>query len=416
MAELVNLLSPVFTALKPIPGNNSSTGWICSGGNICTAYGFIGREVPLCSVQFLGLAGALATSISENIPLRQQTLAQQTFLKETFNTMSIQLDRWLTAGYFSSVNKRLTVTVADVKGRNSHYFFTDLDLWFLTVLADLSELHLSGVQPATGDGKKAFEALQNKKDNIQKIFNLFLARTVLTQSLNGKRAEIDKGFWKYHFDNRYAGYTNATSPVSWAQDSNGESKMQTLVTWDSSYLAQNAGWDISHSRRLVPALETLARNRENIKKVWGYNHPAFDPAAIREAYANQIAEKIWNGNMDYPLFSNFWSGENGWYRVAYASQIGRQFAGYPPYGLSTSIPDGGYAVWGAFQSTLNTIFRNIFELSQKEDAAAKAFITKHYPGLSNNGSNNLSVKSTQSLAFLSDMVALPAAKQANRNK
>ena len=166
------------------------------------------------------------------------------------------------------------------------------------------------------------------------------------------------------------------SPVSWEKGSNGEWEMNTQVRWDSTYLAHDVGWDISHSRRLVPAFETFVRNRENIKKVWGYDNPTFDPIALRQAYANQIVEEIWNGNIDYPLFSNFWSGDNGWYRVAYANQTGRQFVGYPPYGLNTSMPEGGYPVWGAFQPTLRIIFRNIFELSQTDDSTAKSFISR----------------------------------------
>ncbi|MCF3108765.1 hypothetical protein LL912_08240 [Niabella sp. CC-SYL272] len=403
IAELADLLSPVFSVLKPIPGSNNSTGWICSGGNICTAYGLLGKEVPLCSVQFLGLLGALATSISENIPPDQQTVALRTFVKNTFNTMAVQLDRWLTVDYFSSVQKRLQATVADVKDKNSGYYFTDRDLWYLTVLSDLSELQQSGVQAASADGKNAFEALLNKKGNIKKIFDLFVARSFLTQSPNGIRAEIDKGFWKYHFDNRYAGYTGTQSPVSWEKEGNGEWKMRSLVQWNSSYLVQDAGWDISHSRRLVPAFETFIRNRENIKRVWG---AAFDPVVLCKAYANQIVEKLWNGNTRYPLFSNLWSGDNGWYRVAYASQTGRQFAGYPPYGLSSSIPDGGYAVWGAIQPTLHTIFRTIFQLSQSDDTGAKSFMAQYYPQLSGNRSDIIK-RSTNHFAFLSDLVELP---------
>ncbi|MBO9619871.1 MAG: hypothetical protein J7539_12650 [Niabella sp.] len=402
IAEIASLLNPVFSALKPVPGNNNSSGWICSGGQICTAYGFIGKEVTLCSVQFLGLLGALATSISENIPVHQQTTELKTFVKTAFNTMAVQLDRWLTSAYFSSVNKRLRATVTDVKDKNSGYFFTDVDLWYLTVLSDLSELHKLGVVPAA-EGVTAFESLQNKKDNIHKIFDLFLARTFLAKSRKGTRAEIDRGFWKYHFDNRYAGYTDTLPPVSWESNASGGWKMKTVVPWDSSYLARDAGWDISHARRLVPALETFVRNRENIKKVWGYSNPAFDPVAIRKAYANQIVEKLWNGSLRFPLFSNLWSGDNGWYRVAYANQTGRQFAGYPPYGLTSSIPDGGYVVWAAFDPTLNTIFRKIFELSNTDDAEAKRFMAQHYSSLC----YSTAKRSINRFAFLSDMVGLP---------
>jgi len=407
IAELVDLLSPVFSALKPVPGADSSLGWVCSGGQICTAYGLLGKEVPLCSVQFLGLLGALATNISENIPVSQQTAGEKFFLTNAFNTMAVQLNRWFSENYFRSVDKRLHVTIADLRGAGSGYFFSDKDLWCLTVLSDLSELYRAKIQPAA-DGKKAFEDLKNKKESIGKIFDLFLARTVLSRSPAGVRAEIDKGFWKYFFDNRYAGYTGATVPVSWEKDSTGKWEMNILVPWDSAYLSQDVAWDISHSRRLVPAFETFVRNRENIKQVWGYDNPAFDPVALRLAYANQVAEKIWNGDMTYPLFSNFWSGDNGWYRVAYANQTGRQFAGYPPYGMNTSMPQGGYPVWGAFHPTLRAIFKNIFELLQTDDAKAGSFISRYYQGLSSGRSGNASGRSVPNLSFLSDMVALPS--------
>src|SRR5690606_26278034 len=143
--------------------------------------------------------------------------AEQTFLTDAFNTMAVHLNRWFTEGYFSSVNKRLSVTPADIKNTSSGYFFSDKDLWSLTILSDLSELYRSGIRPVAEDGKKAFEALQNKKQGIKKMFDLFLARTFLTKIPRGMRAEIDKGFWRYHFDNRYAGYADSISPVGWEE-------------------------------------------------------------------------------------------------------------------------------------------------------------------------------------------------------
>lgn len=404
IAELVDLLSPIFSALTPISSADNSTGWVCSGGSICAAYGLLGKEVPLCSVQFLGLLGALATTISENIPVDKRTEAEKAFLANTFNTMAVQLNRWLTSNYFNSVNKRLTLPAGDMKGGSSRYFFTDRDLWYLTVLSDLSELHRSGIQPAAEDGKNAFEELRDKQEGIKKVFDLFIARTFLSETPKGTRAEIDKGFWRYYFDNRYARYTGAESPVSWEEVGDDKWEMKTQVEWDSTYLSNDVAWDISHSRRLVPALETFVRNRNNIKVVWGYDNPDFDPVAIRRAYANQIVEEIWNGDMDYPLFSNFWSGDNGWYRVAYANQTGRRFVGYPPYGMNTSMPKGGYPIWGAFHPTLRNIFRNIFELSLSDDPTAKSFVSTYYSGLSANSSTN----TIQSLSFLSDMVELPS--------
>ena len=49
-----------------------------------------------------------------------------------------------------------------------------------------------------------------------------------------------------------------------------------------------------------------------------------------------------NGDATQPLFSNYWSGVNGWYRVAYDNGADQCREGYPPYGLTDSFPTGGY--------------------------------------------------------------------------
>lgn len=406
ISELVEVLNPVFAALTPVSRTDQSPGWVCTGGKICTAYNRLGKEVPLCSVQFLGLIGALATSVAENIPRSQQSTADKNFLQAAFTTIAVHMNRWLTASYFGRVDRKLQAKAADLND-GSRYYFTDVDLWYLTVLSDMAALYQAGLRPAARSGREAFHQLQSKKNGIEKIFNLFLARTHRTETPDGTTAEVDKGFWKYHFDTRYANYLDSIPPVTWSNVREDVSEMKTNILWDSAYISQNVGWDISHARRLVPALETFARNRKNIQEVWDYHNPAFDPVALRKAFAHQIVKRIWNGSFDYPLFSNFWSGDNGWYRVAYANQTGRQFSGYPPYGLNSSMPKGGYAVWGAFDSTLQRIFKRIFALLHSNDPEAKAFIAKYYKDLSGMGTATARGKRVPDLAFLSDLVELP---------
>lgn len=409
ISELVDLLNPVFSALKPLPNTDNSTGWICTGGQTCRDYKLTGNEVILCSSQYLGLIGAVATSVEENIPARKRTEAEKSFLANTYGTMAIHLNRWLSDRFLASVDKRIQLTPDDIKNGSSASFFTDKELWFLTALSDLAALHGKGIKPATEDGKAAFAALQNKKKDIEKTFDFFMARTSLSPTDKGMMADLDKGFWRLFADNRYAAYTGNLSPVTWTEDGNGKWEMKTQVPWDSAYIAKNAGWDISHARRLVPALETFARNGKYIKTVWDYKNPAFDPIALREAFANQIVETIWNKDMNYPLFSNFWSGDNGWYRVAYAAkETGRRFPGYAPYGLTISIADGGYPIWGTFHPTLNALFKNIFEMSKAEDATTKSFVSQHYQRLFGS-KNKSSAQSSPSLSFLADLVELDAA-------
>ncbi len=410
ISELVDLLNPVFSALKPISDSDKSTGWICTGGQICKDYKLTGNEVTLCSSQYLGLIGAVATSVEENIPARRRTDAEKAFLANTYSTIAIHLNRWLSDRFLASVDRRMQLTPENIKNGSSSSFFTDKELWFLTALSDLSALHGKGIKPASEDGKAAFEALQNKKKAIHKTFDFFMARTSLSPTANGMRADLDRGFWRLFEDNRYAAYTGSLSPVTWIEDGNGKWEMKTQVPWDSSYIAKDAAWDISHARRLVPALETFARNGKYIRTVWDYKNPAFDPIALRQAFANQIVEKIWNKDMNYPLFSNFWSGDNGWYRVAYAAkETGRRFPGYAPYGLSISIADGGYPIWGSFHPALNAIFKHIFEMSKADDAETKSFVSQHYRRLFGSSRNRGSAKSFPSLSFFADMVELDAA-------
>jgi hypothetical protein len=402
LREIAQMLTPTFAQLRPVAGENSSNGWVCTGGTTCPAYNLTDKEVPLCSSQFLGLLGAVATAMRHTIPDSQLTQADQAFLSSTYNTMAVHLNRWFDSSYFQSVNRRTGMSKDDIKDGSSRFFFTDRDLWFLTILSDLSELHLKGVRPIGDDGKQAFVELQGKKDGIGKTFDLFLDRLSFSPTPSGLAADLEKGYWRLFFDNKYALYEGKIPPVSWQKQENGKDEMITHVPWDSSYLAPDAGWDISHARRLVPALETFARNQLSIRELWGYDHAKFDPQAIRKAFATQIAEKIWNKDLAYPLFSNYWSGDNGWYRVAYAAHTGRQFSGYPPYGLSNSIPSGGYPMWGTLHPQLDAIFRRLYELAGSDEPKAQEFMLKHYGGLIIKSSEEK--KRTPSLSFLSDLV------------
>lgn len=399
LKEIVAMLNPVFAQLRPIA--DQGKGWICTGGTICPAYNLLDKEVPLCSSQFLGLLGAVATAVTDVIPEQEWGEAEQTFLRQTANTMAVHLNRWLTPSYFRATERRAQVTKEDITDGSSRSFFTDRDLWYLTILSDLAELHQKGIIPLEEDGTLAWNELQQKKKGIGISFDLFIKRISLASTPSGNAADLDKGYWRHFYDNRYARYDGEEKPVVWESKSEGAT-MVVQVPWDSAYLSPYAGWDISHARRLVPALESFARNQQTIRSVWGYENPAFDPIEIRRSFAVQIVEKIWNKDKDYPLFTNFWSGDNGWYRVAYAAQTGRQFSGYPPYGLSNSIPEGGYPIWGTLHPTLDHLFRRLYELGQSEDETDRRFMSQHYSRLMLKDQGN--AKRVPSFSFLSDLV------------
>lgn len=404
IAELAETLSPVFTSLRPLPDAPATRGWVCTGGQTCTsANHLLGKEVQLCSAQFLGLLGALATDIVETIPASQQTATEKTFVANAADAMATQLDHWLSPDYFKWVADRANMTPADVKDGQSKYFFADRDLWFMTTLSDLSELHEANVD-ISAPGAQAVKSLQSKSPQIAGMFNLFLQRTALISTPSSTRATIDRGFWRNYADNKYAAYDASTSPVL-CQKNHLNQMVKTLrVEAKASYIDPDMGWDISHARRLVPALDTFARNKANLSKVFGYTNEHFDPHALQKAFANQIIEKIWNKDPVYPLFSNYWDGSNGWYRSGYDNGTGRCVAGDPPYSLGWSIPTGGYLQWGAFNDKLRNLGSQIYRLLRNNDARSKSFVDEHYSQMDNYGPSASLSQKVWALSFISGIV------------
>lgn len=407
--ELATTLNPAFQALRPLPNAPAIRGWVCTGGHTCTqANQLLGKEVQLCSAQFLGLLGAVATDIIEIIPESQRTAAEKAFLENTATAIATQLDHWLTSSYFRQVVARSRMTPADVKDGQSKYFFQDRDLWFMTSLSDLAELYQAGIKPNDA-GMQALKSLQTKRTQISSMFNLFLTRTMLVTTPKGPRAEIDHGYWRNYADSRYAAYGAATSPVLCHKNTHGIMQKTFRIESKASYIDSNLGWDFSHARRLVPALNTLARNRANLADVFGYRNSAFDPVKLQHAFANQIANKIWNKNKQYPLFSNFWDGSNGWYRAGYENGTGKCRVGQAPYSLSQSFPTGGYPEWAVFNSTIRALAVQLYKLSNSTAPTDMAFVSKNYPELEKpkaSNTSNIKDHNIRELAFLSSMIGI----------
>jgi hypothetical protein len=379
IAELADTLNPVFASLRPLPNAPSTRGWVCTGGHTCTSANHqLGKEVQLCSAQFLGLIGAVATDIVETVPFGQQTATEKAFVVNAATAMATQVDNWLSPTYFKSVIARTQMTPADAKDGRSTYFFVDKDLWMMATLSDLAELHQAGIKPSDA-GMQAFKSLQSKHNQIGDMFNLLLARITLIDAKNGTRAEIDRGYWRNYADSKYAIYSATTSPVLCQKNFLGLMQENTRIKSKASYLDSNLGWDLSHARRLVPAFNTFTRNRTKLATTFGYNNPLFDPIKLQRAFANQIVDKIWNRDRKYPLFSNFWDGSNGWYRAGYKSGIrGDCRPGQAPYSLAWSFPTGGYLQWGKFNNTIRTLALRLYQLFNSTDPTSRGFVSKYY--------------------------------------
>ena len=146
-----------------------------------------------------------------------------------------------------------------------------------------------------------------------------LTRTRL-RDFEGRPAEglhFDADRWDDWRDSAYAGYTGDAFPAE-----RDKAKVE------------NVGRDISHSRRLLLVFETLRRHRNVTRQ-------SFPTRTVMRGLTNQLIYGTFNRDFLRPLFANYMSGANGWYRVGYG---GNPRFGYGPHQLSRSVPTGGYLI------------------------------------------------------------------------
>lgn len=77
-------------------------------------------------------------------------------------------------------------------------------------------------------------------------------------------------------------------------------------------------------------------------------------------------------------------GTNGWYRVNYSN---RPLFGYPPFGMSNSAPDGGYALWSRYNNDTFRVFDALIQAVQPPcllgvRGSATDVYLKHFGGFS----------------------------------
>ncbi|MFZ1831128.1 MAG: hypothetical protein WAW42_20690 [Candidatus Competibacteraceae bacterium] len=124
-----------------------------------------------------------------------------------------------------------------------------------------------------------------------------------------------------------------------------------------------------------------------MREVFGIDETVLPETATRPAFAQQLIVKVWNGDIERPLFTNYWSGANGWYRVAYDNGTPRCMEGTPPFGLSHSFPTGGYASWAPHAPEIRILGRRLYGLSRASDEASRNFMDQYYPRLGGKASS-----------------------------
>lgn len=387
MHQMADSLMPLLSKLERLPNNQSQRGWVCKGGLVCNHRNrLINSEVMLVSVQGLGLLSSLAQIMSSS---NVQSVRNHVFVAEVAKVSAEHILRWWTdANARANWLPSLSALPVDVKADSSALFFTDKSLWMITIYANLAGLYLQ--QPALSKLLSS-EQLQEISNAMRSALALFKTRTTFRTvfSHNEKwsneqteiTASIDEGFWRLYPENRYAGYTGTLPPAACHKLSDGVSKPQLNVDPKDVPIVANLGWDFSHARRLVQALSALEINRNAIKLVYKLNTQDLLELYTEKAFAKQLVTQVWNGDLEAPLFSNYWSGANGWYRVAYDNGTGLCYAGYPPYSLSDAFAYGGYATWAKHYPVIGEIAQSIYMLSISQNQNDRQYIKKNMPGL-----------------------------------
>ncbi|WP_109300010.1 T9SS type A sorting domain-containing protein [Aquimarina sp. AU474] len=164
---------------------------------------------------------------------------------------------------------------------------------------------------------------------------------------------MDSGYWKEHLDYQYA-YNESEDPCGLI-----ESGTDNKITID-----------LSHARKWVHTFESLYRNKNCYNK--NLSNQDFPDLNIMESLSNQFANNIFNGDHNFPLFSNYFNGANGWHRynrIYRKDTTGTKLPGdgYAPYFYSMSAMEGGFSFWSLYNSKIELIRESLYRMVEKYD-------------------------------------------------
>lgn len=415
LVEVAQVLKPAYGALESESSEftsirSSGRRWICRGGKNCNPTNRrINTEVKLCSLQFLGLSSSVANALAvNNIGLN---VDDATFVRETAQIVIEHLLRWAdersNPSIYSFKNGR-GATLDDVADGSAAFLFTDKALWLISIFAELAGvlefLERQGT-PVLSTVERT--RLQSFLEEGLKFFKSRISFQYIDNEANRiVLADLDRGFWQFRKGNKYAGYEESIKPVECLASKEYASKNMLVVRVSVEDVPKrdDIGWDISHARRLVHVLNSLERNRLALQSVFNLSAEQLPPKDIVSAFSNMLVKTVWNGDVKEPLFSNYWCGANGWYRVAYDNGTGKCQEGYPPYGLSDSFLTGGYISWAGVKPEIGRLGKRFYNLVSNPHPEELLFMSKYYPKFIK--PVNQRVRSLSRMMFLPSLVGV----------
>lgn len=228
---------------------------------------------------------------------------------------------------------------------------TDTDLFLIMIAGEI--VMLDRLRPAEfGIEPEMREKFKLHLRSGLRLIRSRLSRTQIKHPAGGTREGLlfDASIWDEHPGHRYSDYEDEEFP-GWVDRKNKRSIVPPKP-------ALGVGWDISHARRFVYFLDTIA----------SLQSAGFETGFSREdriAIARQLVFGPWNGSLKTPRFTNFNDGTNGWYRVNYRNRPG---FGYPPFGLETQMVSCGYG----FLQTLDPAISRLLLNRRRHDLATSS--------------------------------------------
>lgn len=376
LMEIAQLIQVAYGKMEKSP-SVPTRHWIHNKGNLR------GKEVMLCSVQFLGLASSVANAMAtSNTPLSNE---EKIFIRETTQIIVDHLLRWGDKATVDALQRKSAAKPEDVKTPTSGLFFTDKQLWQIHLYAELAGIFQANNHSKLGLRELSAEDKKQLQKYLTTLLQFFAARVSIQRNPHGRLgnvdlADLDRGYWRLYPNTRYAGYEKSTKPLERIPTAYDKTKFETKINVpaDKVQIRKDTGWDISHARRLVHVLDALERNKHALKNIFFMQERQLPPETLPTAFANTLVAVIWNGDTEKPLFSNYWSGANGWYRVGEVGGNGQIIEGNPPYGLTDAFFTGGYITWSKYNPIIGFLGQHFFDLVNSSKGESDQFISTYY--------------------------------------
>lgn len=325
-----------------------------------------GTEMRLVSAEFLMLASRIAEAIL-TLPPWKRTPTMSSFTDQFLPILAVHVDRWIRTARFDgfsgctrprvAVGHRDYVSLLRSRSMGSELSYcnaiNDVDLLIMGVGAQL--LRSMNNDPMVADSTRLGIDQKLLAMYVRESADLVRSRLSATSLRRGTVIgyDFDAGVFKdLDDDSLWAGYTGDVFPLS----------PTALVVPQKK--DDRAGWDLGHARRLVTVLAAFRRTQA----ITGSTFPS---DVEMTGLANQIAYGTMVGSAEWPAFSNYLSGLNGWYRVIYRGRVG---FGYGPSDVGNSaFIEGGYGFWGVWNPDLAALTSRMGAILGSTDKAAVEF-------------------------------------------